>query len=50
MAPKGEIQRFTLDNNTTFTTILDKYRGLGRFTTFECKKAKILLRYMNEYS
>ena len=27
MAPKGEIQRFTLDNNTTFTTILDKYRG-----------------------
>ena len=24
--------------------------GLGRFTMFECKKAKILLRYMNEYS
>ena len=29
MAPKGEIQCFTMDNNKNFTTILDKYRGTG---------------------
>ena len=29
MAPKGEIQRFILDINKNFTTMLDKYRGTG---------------------
>ena len=50
MAPKSELQRFTLDNNKNFTAVLDKHRGLGRFTMFECKKAKIVLRCINEYS
>ena len=29
MAPKSEIQRFTLDNIKNLTAVLDKYRGTG---------------------
>ena len=29
MAPKNELQHFTLDNNKNFTAVLDKHRGTG---------------------
>ena len=29
MAPKSELQCFTLNNNKNFTAVLDKHRGTG---------------------
>ena len=42
MAPKGEIQRFTLDINKNFySSIPDKYRGID-WTGLQCLNAKRL--------